>query len=214
MFVSDLVSGTGGLYALAMIGHLRGKVADKNPEGVLIDVGGVGYDVFLPLSTLAGLPQKGDDVSLHIHTHVREDMLKLFGFDKKQDLTAFRTMLKVNGVGPKLALAIIGALSGNQLAKVIEESDVKRLSAIPGIGKKTAERIILELSGKLKLGSDGDLAGGGDGIMSELASALKNLGFRPAQVDRVLAQIRIQNKTERPFEELLKEALGLLQENR
>ncbi len=203
--------GPGGMLQ-DMIGRLIGIVEDKTPLGALIDVQGVGYDVALPLSTLAGLPATGKTVTLHIHTHVREDDLKLFGFSDVQDRVAFRTMLKVSGVGPKLALTVIGALSGDQLAETIRESDVGRLVAIPGIGKKTAERMILELSGKLKLDSGDVAVTGGTTNLSELTSALTNLGFKAAQVEKALAEIRRRgNADEQPFEDLLRDALGLLQ---
>ncbi|MCP4679541.1 MAG: Holliday junction branch migration protein RuvA [Deltaproteobacteria bacterium] len=191
---------------------MTGIVEDKTPQGALIDVQGVGYDVALPLSTLAGLPATGKKVTLHIHTHVREDDLKLFGFSDVQDRVAFRTMLKVSGVGPKLALTVIGALSGDQLAETIREGDVRRLVAIPGIGKKTAERMILELSGKLKLDSGDVAATGGTSNLSELTSALTNLGFKAAQVEKALAEIRRRGTADgQPFENLLRDALGLLQ---
>ncbi|MCP4603918.1 MAG: Holliday junction branch migration protein RuvA [Proteobacteria bacterium] len=195
-----------------MIGRLTGNVADKNSTGVLIDVQGVGYELALPLSTLASLPSTGEIVTLFVHTHVREDDLRLFGFSTQQDRIAFRTMLKVSGVGPKLALAVIGGLSGNQLAQVIRQSDTKRLSSIPGIGKKTAERMILELGGKLKLDESGGTGEHAHGSVAELTSALKNLGFKPAQVDRVIGQIGRRDAEEQPFEVLLRNALTLLQE--
>ncbi|MDJ0762080.1 MAG: Holliday junction branch migration protein RuvA [Myxococcota bacterium] len=197
-----------------MIGRLIGKIAEKSHVGVLVDVGGVGYDVAVPLNTLANLPPNGETVTLYIHTHVREDDLRLFGFAAKQDLSAFRTMLGVGGVGPKLALTVIGALSGAQLASVIEQSDVKRLSAIPGIGKKTAERIILELRGKLAVGANAPDPGVDSPSMDALASALKNLGFRPTQVERVIEKIRREKKEHQPFESLLRLALSALQEAR
>ena len=177
-----------------------------------MDVKGVGYEVSVPLGTLASLPATGETLSLYIHTHVREDELRLFGFTKNQDRVAFRTMLKVGGVGPKLALTVVGALSGDQLARAIQEADVKRLSSIPGIGKKTAERIILELSGKLKLGSDGPAEKGE--ILGELRAALKNLGFRNAEVERVITELSRTSTDEQPFEDLLREALGRLQGSR
>jgi Holliday junction DNA helicase RuvA len=194
-----------------MIGLLKGKVEDKGTDSVLIDVQGVGYEVSVPLSTLAGLPKKGDPVTLYIHTHVREDDLKLFGFESQNNKLAFQTMLKVSGVGPKLALAVLGALSGAELARVIGEGNAKRLSSIPGIGKKTAERMILELGGKLK--TDAGKGGGvSAGMLSELSSALQNLGFKGGQVDRVVAEIRAKGLQEAPFEVMLREALGLLKE--
>ena len=197
-------------YARGMIGRLVGQIIEKNTTGILLDVGGVGYDVVLPLSTLAGLPATGETVTLWIHTHVREDELRLFGFGKRADRTAFRTMLKISGVGPKLAVTVLGALSGDQLARVIEESDAKRLSAIPGIGKKTAERMILELGGKLNLRKDSTQTPKGEKL-GDLTAALKNLGFKPTQVDRVLQELRKQELDAQPFEVLIREALALLQ---
>ena len=195
----------------SMIGWLKGNIADKGRETVLVDVGGVGYEVALPLSTLAALPKIGESVALHIHTHVREDDLKLFGFESKNDRIAFQTMLKVSGVGPKLALAVLGGLSSRDLTQAIDNSDTKRLSAIPGIGKKTAERMILELSGKLVSADKGAAAPSGN-LFSELGSALQNLGFKAGQVDRVLADIQGRVRGDEPFEMLLREALALLKE--
>jgi Holliday junction DNA helicase RuvA len=195
-----------------MIGQLKGTIADKSAEGAVLDVAGVGYDVALPLSTLAALPPVGEQITVWIHTHVREDELKLFGFADKQDRTAFRTMLKVGGVGPKVALAVIGALSGDQLAQVVDAGDTKRLTAIPGIGKKTAERVILELGGKLDLGRGAAAGAGTSSTLAELDSALRNLGFKPAAVERAIAEIgKDEGATAEPFEALLRRGLALLQ---
>jgi len=195
-----------------MIGRLRGTILSKSADGAVIDVHGVGYDVSLPLGTLATQPPEGDETSLFIHTHVREDELKLFGFADKQDRTAFRTMLKVGGVGPKVALAVIGALSGDQLARVVDAGDTKRLTAIPGIGKKTAERVILELGGKRDLGRDAAGKAGGSPSFVELDSALRNLGFKPAEVERAIAEIgKDEGAAAEPFEALLRRGLALLQ---
>ena len=192
-----------------MIGRLKGKIADKSPEGAVVDAGGVGYDVALPLSTLAALPPAGEEVTLWIHTHVREEELRLFGFGSRRDRAAFRTMLKVGGVGPKVALAVIGALSGDQLARAVDTRDARRLTSIPGIGKKTAERIILELGGKLA--EPGEAPAPAAGLFGDLAAALKNLGFKPAQVDAVVRDVQGKGDQDRPFEDLLREALALLQ---
>jgi Holliday junction DNA helicase RuvA len=198
----------------SMIGRLKGIVAGKTPEGVLLDVGGVGYDLSVPLGTLASLPAMGQPATLFVHTHVREDELRLFGFESERDRSAFRTMLKISGVGPKLALAVLGALSGDDLSRVVGQGDVRRLSAIPGIGKKTAERMILELSGKLVQNSGGDSATGGTGgsVFGQLGGALVNLGFKPAQVDRVLDELRKESSEQDGFEVLLRSALGRLKE--
>jgi Holliday junction DNA helicase RuvA len=194
-----------------MIGRISGKVADKSTEGVLVDVHGVGYDISLPLSTLAGLPPTGQQVTLFIHTYVREDDLRLFGFSSKRDRTAFRTMLKVSGVGPKLAVAVLGALSGEELGQAIQNSDTRRLTAIPGIGKKTAERMILELGGKLEVSPENGSSKGAGGF-TDLASALVNLGFKTSEVDKALAEIRSLGGENQTFEALLRQALGLLKE--
>lgn len=199
-----------GCILIHMIGKLSGKIDEKGPDGVILNVGGVGYDVTLPLNTLAGLSPIGENASLWIHTHVREDELRLFGFATKRDRTVFRTLLKIAGVGPKLALAVIGALSGDQLARVVMIGDTKRLSTIPGIGKKTAERIVLELGGKISLEGDGSEAAA-VGKHAELASALKNLGFKPAEVERTLEEIGKQGEDDEPFEAMLRKALGLIQ---
>jgi holliday junction DNA helicase RuvA len=195
-----------------MIGRIVGNIVDKNPYGVLVDVAGVGYEITLPLSTLAGLPATGESVSLSIHTHVREDDLRLFGFVSDQDRETFRTLIKISGVGPKLALTVLGGLSGNDLAQVIQERDAKRLTSIPGIGKKTAERMILELGGKLVSSNTKSTPAGGSAL-GDLDSALKNLGFKPAQVDRVLAEVEQSGGIDRPFEVLLRQALGLLKKS-
>ncbi len=188
---------------------------EKGIDSVIVEAGGVGYEVFVPLGTLARLPKTGEAVTLYIHTHVREDDLRLFGFESKHDKTAFQTMLKVSGVGPKLAVTVLGALSGQDLARVIESSDTKRLTAIPGIGKKTAERMILELSGRMAPSEGGGaLPASGGGAFADLGSALVNLGFKPAQVDRVLADMRARSDADAPFATLLREALALLKETK
>jgi Holliday junction DNA helicase RuvA len=198
----------------SMIGILHGKLSEKGTDSVIVDVGGVGYEVYVPLGTLARLPKTGESVTLYIHTHVREDDLRLFGFESKSDKTAFQTMLKVSGVGPKLAVTVLGALSGPDLARVIDGSDVKRLTAIPGIGKKTAERMILELSGKLKQSDGGGALPTSGGVFADLGSALTNLGFKPAQVERILGEMRGRSDSDTPFATLLREALSLLKETK
>lgn len=194
-----------------MIGKLTGKIAGKSSEGALIDVNGVGYDVVLPLGTLAGLPPTGTEVSLWIHTNVREDELRLFGFATQDDRAAFRTMIKVSGVGPKVAVAVLGALSGDQLARAVNGGDTRRLTAIPGIGKKTAERMILELGGKLTTGK-GITPDRPGGVLDELASALVNLGFKQARVDKAIVAIEKDGDADRPFEDMLREGLAALRE--
>ncbi|MBN2530632.1 MAG: Holliday junction branch migration protein RuvA [Deltaproteobacteria bacterium] len=194
-----------------MIGRLKGIIADKESDGAVVDVNGVGYAVSLPLNTLAALPPLNESVVLWIHTHVREEELRLFGFESKQDRTAFRTLLKISGVGPKVALAVIGALNGPELVQAVQTADTKRLSSIPGIGKKTAERMILELGGKLDFAKDAAGESGGlGGVFTELDSALKNLGFKPPVVSKVLNEVKAESAENATFEELLRKSLALL----
>jgi Holliday junction DNA helicase RuvA len=194
----------------AMIGRLCGTVVDKSAEGAVIDAGGVGYDVTLPLSALVTLPALGAPATLWIHTHVREDELKLIGFATARDREAFRALIKVNGVGPKVALAVLGALTSEELGRAVDAGDVKRLSAIPGIGKKTADRIVLELGGKLARGREGGAPAAAPGL-AEVGSALRNLGFKPARVDAVVAEIG-RAGAQGPFEEILRLALARLKD--
>ena len=195
-----------------MFGRLKGIIVDKEADGAVIDVGGAGYALSLPLNTLAALPPLNQEVTLWIHTHVREDVIRLFGFETKRDRTAFRTLLKISGVGPKVALAVIGALNGSALLEAVQNADTKRLSSIPGIGKKTAERMILELGGKLDLGVDKDGESSGGGVFADLESALKNLGFKPAAVQKTIAAVRQDAGDDISFSNLLKKCLSVLQE--
>lgn len=178
-----------------MIGSLRGKVAEVSHEAVIVDVGGVGYEVLAPLGILADLSLKsGQDVFLYTYTHVREDALTLFGFLEKQEKAVFLSLLKVNGVGPKMAMNILSAERVERILEMIESGDVKALSKLPKVGKKTAEQLILTLKGKLVLSDDSSgqkKAGGAGGVrvQSELSSALVNLGFRFQDVEKVVSEL-------------------------
>lgn len=132
-----------------MIALLKGRLVEKHPNRLIVDVGGVGFDVQVPLSTFYELAEPGTEVSLRVHTHVREDLIALYGFGSALELDLFERLLNVNGVGPKLGLAILSGIEPTDLVKAIRTADIARLSSIPGIGKKTAERISLELKDKL-----------------------------------------------------------------
>src|SRR3954462_6975558 len=132
-----------------MIAHLRGRLLEKHPNRVTIDVQGVGYEAHVPLSTFYGLPEAGGDFSLRIHTHVREDALSLYGFATLLELQLFERLISVSGIGPKLALAVLSGIEPDELITAVKVGDVARLTAIPGVGKKTAERIGLELKDKM-----------------------------------------------------------------
>jgi holliday junction DNA helicase RuvA len=134
-----------------MIAHLRGTLLEKHPNLVIVDTGGVGYEVTIPVSAYSSLPETGAEVKLHIHTHVREDALLLFGFMSAADKALFEKLITVSGIGPKLAVTALGGLTAPDLAQAIREGSVEQLVRIPGVGKKTAERMVLELRDKLDL---------------------------------------------------------------
>ena len=163
-----------------MIAHLRGKLVDKQPNLVTIDVGGVGYAVTIPVSTYSQLGQTGGEAALHIHTHVREDALALFGFATRGEKAIFQKLITVSGIGARLAVTVLSGLPLDELSKAIRSGDVTRLTRIPGVGKKTGERMVLELREKLGLviASDeaGAPAGADDATQQEVISALLNLG--------------------------------------
>lgn len=178
-----------------MIGLLTGIVAHKGPDSVILDVSGVGYRVQIPFSTYFELPDEGGRTTLHIHTHVKEDAINLYGFRSAGEKSFFQLLLTVSGIGPKLARDILSNSQVNDLASALTRGDIARLSAIPGIGKKTAERLILELKDKVtKLGIDlqprpGAAAATPAGLRDDVASALVNLGYKEAQVNKVLNEL-------------------------
>ena len=132
-----------------VIAHLRGRILEKQPNRIVVDVGGVGYDVSVPLSTFYGLGEPGSDIALRIHTHVREDALSLYGFATRLEQELFERLIAISGIGPKVALAVLSGIEPAELIRAIERGDLARLTAIPGVGKKTSERIVLELKDRL-----------------------------------------------------------------
>ncbi|MBK9261823.1 MAG: Holliday junction branch migration protein RuvA [Polyangiaceae bacterium] len=201
-----------------MIGRLSGHIVEDSAEGVVvIDVGGVGYEVSVPLGAL-GRASRDDSgiVTLYVHTHVREDTFALYGFPSRDDRAAFRELIGVSNVGPKIAMAILGGLSAGELASVIARGEVARLVAVPGIGKKTAERLILELKGKLQAApvAAGKAAAQAappapEGQAELLAGALTRMGFRPAEAERAVTALGARVKTE-PLGDLVRDALAVL----
>jgi Holliday junction DNA helicase RuvA len=174
-----------------MIAHLRGRLLEKQPNRVVLDVNGVGYDVHVPLSTFYEMAEPGSEVSLRIHTHVREDALHLYGFATRLELQIFERLIGVSGIGPKLALAVLSGLEPNELVSAIRTANVARLTGIPGIGKKTAERIGLELKDKMSsfLPADAAVAAPTDdteALRTDLLSALMNLGYHRPLAERAV----------------------------
>jgi holliday junction DNA helicase RuvA len=170
-----------------MIGRLTGRLAEKAPDQVLLDVGGVGYLVHIPLSTFYELPEPEDPTSLWIHTHVREETLALYGFLSQRERALFLLLLTVNGIGPRVALTVLSGMPPAELVDALRKQDVRRLMSVPGVGKKTAERMVLELAEKAEKFSVPTDAGSPPSVAADdVVSALVNLGFRKTEAERVV----------------------------
>ena len=174
-----------------MIAQLRGAIVEKHPSRLIIEVGGIGYDVQVPLSTFYVLGEPGTPVTLRIHTHVREDVIALYGFATALEQHLFERLIAISGIGPKLALAVLSGIEPAQLVKAIRLQDVARLTAIPGIGKKTAERIGLELKDRLPValqaaGQEPAATTPEDQLRDDLLSALLNLGYQRAVAEKAV----------------------------
>jgi Holliday junction DNA helicase RuvA len=199
-----------------MFALITGKLAHKSASEVIVDVGGIGYQVYIPLSTFYELPDTGDNVSFHIHTHVKEDAIQLFGFRSHEEKSIFQLMIQVSGIGPKLAINALSGISAPELARAVSGGDLARLVTIPGIGKKTAERMILELKDKFSKLVKEEMAGParieipGDVLMDDALSALENLGYKQPVAKKVLEQVRATLDGDLTIEELLKQALKFL----
>jgi Holliday junction DNA helicase RuvA len=195
-----------------MIGQLRGRLAEKRPNQVLVDVGGVGYLVQVPLSTYGALGELHTEVTLLIHTHVREDALALYGFVSAREKHFFEMLLSASGVGPTLALKILSGMSVEELVPAIRGSDLARLTRIPGVGRKTAERMVVELKDKLEtvaVESEKPAPASPAGIEADVVSALVNLGYDGRAAETAVAEAKREAGTAN-FEKLLRGALQSL----
>jgi holliday junction DNA helicase RuvA len=198
-----------------MIAFLRGRVLEKQPNRVLIDVNGVGYEVVIPLSTFYDVGDEGAEVALRVHTHVREDALQLFGFLTLLERQMFERLIAVSGIGPKLAIAVLSGLDTRDLVTAVQRADVARLTSIPGVGKKTAERIVLELKDRLTqiaVPAAVDAkpqAADEDRLRGDLLSALQNLGYHRTDAERAV-DVVLDQPADRTLESALKDALRRL----
>ncbi len=199
-----------------MIAFLRGKLLEKHPNQIILETGGVGYDVVIPISTFSVLPDAGAEVQLRIYTHVREDIIALFGFLTPQEKTIFEKLISVSGIGPKLAITVLSGLATPDLISAIRSGQVDQLVRIPGVGKKTAERIVLELKDKLEGVAAGPAAAVAQppaarlgALEQDVLSALLNLGCKSAAAEAAVRQAKLAGAPEE-FEPLFRKALELV----
>jgi holliday junction DNA helicase RuvA len=197
-----------------VIANLRGRIFEKHPNRLVVDVNGVGYDVFVPLSTYYGLGDQGAEIALRIHTHVREDALTLYGFATLLEQELFERLIGVSGIGPKVALAVLSGIEPQELIRAIERADVVRLTAIPGVGKKTSERIVLELKDRLPrpqiaAAAAGVTASDAPAVRDDVLSALVNLGYHRPLAEKAVdaALTMLGSSPDAGFERMLKQAL-------
>lgn len=191
-----------------MIAHLRGRLIGKHPNQAIVEAAGVGYDVTISVPTFSELPTPGAEVAFHIHTHVREDAIALFGFLRPAEKQLFERLISVSGIGPKLAITILSGMPADEMVGAIRGNDVARLTRIPGIGKKTAERMVLELRDKLQDFGSASVAAPASPVEEDVLSALVNLGYQRPTAERALA--KVANGNRQSFEALFREALAAL----
>ena len=199
-----------------MIAHIHGRLQFKSPECLVVDVEGLGYEIQVPLTTFYDLPDVGSMVALHIHTHVREDALRLYGFQSREEKELFVRLMTVAGIGPRLAVNILSGTSPAELVETVRQGDVARLTAIPGVGRKTAERIMVDLRDKLPgLALKHELSfpikqTADDAILGDALSALLNLGYKKPVAQRAIETARKRLQDNPTLETLLKETLRSL----
>jgi holliday junction DNA helicase RuvA len=201
-----------------MIAYLTGKLLEKDANLVIIDINGVGYEVSIPLSTFYELGEIGSDVTLRIQTIVREDAFQLFGFKTLREKELFLLLISVSGIGPKSAITALSGMSADEIISAIRQNNLARLNSIPGVGKKTAERLVIELRDKItklsaiageEMKSEGIPMSSGDAVMDDAISALTNLGYQRAAAEKALNQA-VQEDTEMSVQKLLRRSLQLL----
>ncbi len=194
-----------------MIAHLRGKLLAKHPNQAVVETGGVGYDVTISVPTFSDLPAVGTEVSLHIHTHVREDLIALYGFLRPSEKLLFEKLITVSGIGPKLAITILSGMAADEMVRAIRGNDITRLTRIPGIGKKTAERMVLELRDKLPEPgpSSAPAAAPMSGTEEDVLSALVNLGYQRPAAEKALGAVTKNGKAA-SFDAMFRDALAAL----
>ena len=192
-----------------MIAHLRGRLIAKHPNQAIVEAGGVGYDVTITVPTFSDLPAAGSEVALHIHTHVREDAIALFGFLRPEEKQLFEKLLTVSGIGPKLAITILSGMATADMVGAIRSNDFARLTKIPGIGKKTAERMCVELRDKLDAFGAAQPIVTVSAVEGDVISALANLGYQRAAAEKAVERA-VQSTGREDFDAMFRAALGSL----
>lgn len=201
-----------------MIAHITGKLIHKQPNSIIVDVSGVGYELTVPLSSFYDLGEAGTEVSLRVHTHVREDALQLFGFRTEREKKLFLLLISVSGIGPKLAITVLSGLSTEELVQAIRASNLAKLVGIPGVGKKTAERMLVELKDKVaailppgleEAATRTTFAQTGEAMREDVISALVNLGYQKALAEKAVNAV-LKQTPDAKFEVVLKQALRSL----
>jgi Holliday junction DNA helicase RuvA len=193
-----------------MIAHLRGRLIAKAPSHAIVEAGGVGYELAISVPTFSELPPLNADVALHVHTHVREDQLALFGFLQAAEKQLFEKLLTVSGIGPKVAITVLSGMAPEALAAAIRRNDISALTRIPGIGKKTAERMVLELRDKLEQFAAPAAIPAVTPMEEDVISALTNLGFQRSAAERALAKIGAAQNGAKSFDAVFREALAVI----
>lgn len=194
-----------------MIAYLRGKLLAKHPNQAIVEAGGVGYDVTISVPTFSDLPAIGTETALHIHTHVREDVIALYGFFRPSEKQLFEKLITVSGIGPKLAITILSGMAADEMVGAIRGNDIARLTRIPGIGRKTAERMVLELRDKLPEASPASppSAPTMDATQEDVLSALVNLGYQRPAAEKALTSA-MKNSNAASFDVLFRQTLAAL----
>lgn len=192
-----------------MIAHIRGRLIAKHPNQAIVEAGGVGYDLTITVPAFSELPAVGSEVSLHVHTHVREDAIALFGFLRREEKQLFERLVAVSGIGPKMAISVLSGMPAEQLVAAIRSNQVAQLTRIPGIGKKTAERMVLEMRDKLGEFGAEPAAAPVSPVEEDVLSALLNLGYPRASAERALAAAT-RNGKQQNFDVLFRDALAAL----
>jgi holliday junction DNA helicase RuvA len=192
-----------------MIAHLRGRLVAKRPNQAIVDAGGVGYDVNITVPTFSDLPAPGAEVALHVHTHVREDVIALYGFLRAEEKQLFEKLITVSGIGPKLAITILSGMATAEMVGAIRSNDFARLTKIPGIGRKTAERMCVELRDKLEGFGAPQPVVSHSAVEEDVISALTNLGFQRALAEKAVERA-VQSAGRENFDAIFRAALGTL----